>query len=54
MGDPGRQLLYGSDWPLVRRGPYIQFLENLELPPEQKENIAWKTAARLFKIPLGH
>jgi hypothetical protein len=52
MGDPGRQLLYGSDWPLVRMAPYVDFLDSLELPPEQKENIAWKTSARLFKIDL--
>jgi predicted TIM-barrel fold metal-dependent hydrolase len=50
MGDPGRQLMYGTDWPLVHMGPYIRFLDDLELSEEQKENIAWKTAARLFKI----
>lgn len=52
MGDPGRQLLYGSDWPPVRMGPYVKFLENLELPPAQKEAIAWRTAARLFRIDV--
>jgi hypothetical protein len=52
MGDPGRQLLYGSDWPLVRMGPYIKFLASLELPDEARENISWRTAARLFKIPV--
>lgn len=53
MGDPGRQLLYGSDWPLVRMAPYVDFLDNLELPDEQKEHIAWRTSARLFKIDLA-
>lgn len=52
MGDPGRQLMYGSDWPLVRMGPYIQFLDNLQFPAEQKDAISWKTAARLFKIDV--
>jgi predicted TIM-barrel fold metal-dependent hydrolase len=52
MGDPGKQLLYGSDWPLVRMRPYVKFLEDLEMTPEQKENIAWRTAARLFRIDL--
>jgi predicted TIM-barrel fold metal-dependent hydrolase len=52
MGDPGKQLMYGSDWPLVRMAPYIKFLESLELPDAAKDNIAWRTAARLFRIPL--
>jgi predicted TIM-barrel fold metal-dependent hydrolase len=53
MGEPGSQIMYGSDWPLVKMGPYIKFLHNLEFPDDVKENIAWKTAAELFKIPLG-
>jgi uncharacterized protein len=52
MGDPGRQLMYGSDWPLVTMGPYVKFMKNLDLPEAQIDNIAWKTAARLFKIPI--
>jgi uncharacterized protein len=51
MGDPSRQLLYGSDWPLVKMGPYVDFLDNLKLPDDQKESVAWKTAAKLFRIP---
>ena len=50
MGDPGRQLMYGSDWPLVRMGPYIKFLHSLELSAEAIDHIAWRTAAELFKI----
>ncbi len=50
MGDPGRQLLYGSDWPLVKMKPYLAFLDELAFEPEQLENIAWRTAARLFRI----
>jgi predicted TIM-barrel fold metal-dependent hydrolase len=53
MGDPGRQLLYGSDWPLVRMAPYIKFLHALELPEEVIENIAWRTSSRLFKIDVS-
>lgn len=50
MGDPGRQLMYGSDWPLVRMKPYIRLLNELNFTEEQLENVAWRTAARLFKI----
>ena len=54
IGDPGKQLMYGSDWPLVRMGPYIDFLKNIELTQEQRENFAWRTSARLFKIDLSY
>lgn len=50
MGDPGRQLLYGSDWPLVGMKSYVKFFQSLELTDEQREAIGWKTAARLFHI----
>ncbi len=50
MGDPGRQLMYGSDWPLVGMQPYLRFLHNLELPRDQMEGIEWRTAAGLFKL----
>ncbi len=50
MGKPGKQLLYGTDWPLVRMGPYLKFLDDLDLPAEEKEGIAWRNAARLFNI----
>ena len=51
MGDPGRQIMYGSDWPLVRMGPYLKFLKNLEISDQQARlNISGLTAARLFKI----
>jgi predicted TIM-barrel fold metal-dependent hydrolase len=53
MGDPGRQIMYGSDWPLVEMGPYVRFMEGLDFPEGARENIAWKTAAKLFKIDMS-
>lgn len=50
MGNPGRQLMYGSDWPLVRMKPYVKLLNELNFDQEQLENVAWRTAARLFRI----
>lgn len=50
MGDPGKQLMYGTDWPLVRMKPYLKLLRELEFKPDALENIAWRTATRLFKI----
>jgi predicted TIM-barrel fold metal-dependent hydrolase len=52
MGDPGSQLMYGSDWPLVEMGPYVKFLNSLEFTGETFENIAWRTAAKLFRIDV--
>lgn len=52
MGDPGKQLMYGSDWPLVTMKPYVKLLGELNLSDEQLENVSWRTAARLFRIPL--
>jgi predicted TIM-barrel fold metal-dependent hydrolase len=52
MGDPSRQIMYGSDWPLVEMPPYVRFFKGLELTPEARECVAWKTAAALFKIPI--
>ncbi len=53
MGDPGRQIMYGSDWPLVEMGPYVKFLETLAFDGEALENIAWRTAATLFRIDVS-
>lgn len=50
MGDPGKQLMYGTDWPLAGMRTYRRFFDSLELPGDAKEGIAWRTAAKLFKI----
>ena len=52
MGDPGSQIMYGSDWPLVEMAPYVRFLDTLELDDAAYEGVAWRTAAQLFKIDV--
>ena len=52
LGDAGRQLMYGSDWPLVNMAAYVDFFEALEIPAEHRECMAWRTAARLFRIDV--
>lgn len=52
MGEPGEQLLYGSDWPLVGMSTYVKFFHGLKLPEDAKESVAWKTAAKLFRIDV--
>lgn len=53
MGDPGRQLLYGTDWPLVAMKPYLKLLGELEFSAPQLESICWGTASSLFRIDEG-
>ncbi len=50
MGDPGKQLMYGTDWPLVSMKPYFKFMNELKFEGDALENVSWRTAARLFKI----
>ncbi|MEZ4261461.1 MAG: amidohydrolase family protein [Polyangiaceae bacterium] len=50
MGDPGKQLMYGSDFPLVKMKPYLKFLQELDFKPDALESVAWRTASRLFGI----
>jgi len=52
MGDPGEQLLFGTDWPIAGMKAYRKFFDGFELTGDQKENIAWRTAARLFDIDV--
>lgn len=48
-GEPDR-ILYGTDWPLVRMGPYLRFVDDLDLEPEVKRLLLRENAARLFGI----
>ena len=50
-GEP-RYLLYGTDWPISSMESYVKFVQDLNLPEERKEKIAWKNAAELFRIPV--
>ncbi|MFU8821000.1 MAG: amidohydrolase family protein [Gammaproteobacteria bacterium] len=52
MGDPARQLMYGTDWPLAGMRSYRRFFDSLELSDEAREGIAWRNAAALFRIDL--
>jgi uncharacterized protein len=52
MGEPGRQLLFGTDWPLAGMRSYVRFLAGIEVSEEDREHIAWGTAKELFRIEL--
>ncbi|MCL2227373.1 MAG: amidohydrolase family protein [Oscillospiraceae bacterium] len=43
------KLLYGTDWPLVPMGAYIDFCKKL-VPPEAYEDVFYNNAARVYKL----
>jgi uncharacterized protein len=49
-GEPDK-ILYGTDWPLVRMGPYLRFVEQLALTPEHRAMLLGENAVRLFRLP---
>ncbi|HEV8359982.1 MAG TPA: amidohydrolase family protein [Candidatus Thermoplasmatota archaeon] len=51
-GDP-KFLLYGTDWPLVRMGPYLNFVRGLGLPEKDLERMLWRNANDLFGLGLS-
>jgi len=49
--NPNR-VLYGTDWPLVSMESYLDFMEELKLPPRDKDMMFFENAAALFKLEL--
>jgi hypothetical protein len=49
--NPNR-VLYGTDWPLVSMESYLEFMEELKLPPRDKNLMFFENAAALFKLEL--
>lgn len=41
------KILFGSDWPLVQIGPYIEFIKEL-IPVEFHEHVFYRNALRVF------
>ncbi|OGA57512.1 MAG: amidohydrolase [Betaproteobacteria bacterium RIFCSPLOWO2_12_FULL_65_14] len=46
------KVLYGTDWPLAPMESYRQFMEELKLPPRDKDLMFYENAAALFKIEV--
>ena len=44
------KVLYGTDWPLSTMESYRQLMDELSLPPRDKELMFHENAAKLFKI----
>lgn len=52
VGDP-RRLLYGTDWPISSMESYLDFIGKLDMPRESKEQILYRNAAELFRLPVA-
>ncbi len=48
------KVLYGTDWPLASMESYLAFMEELKLPPGDKDMLFFENAAALFKLDVKH
>ncbi len=46
------KVLYGTDWPLASMESYLDFMEELKLPPGDKDLMLFENAISLFKLNL--
>ena len=47
------KVLYGTDWPISSMESYLQFMDELPLPPSDREMMLHENAARLFKLDVA-
>jgi hypothetical protein len=47
------KVLFGTDWPISSMRSYLEFIEELNIPPADLEKIMYQNAARLFDIPIS-
>jgi hypothetical protein len=50
-GDP-HSILFGTDWPICHMGAYHRFIGKLELRDDEREDIMWRNAARVFRLEV--
>ncbi len=44
--------LYGTDWPIASMESYLEFMDELRLPPRDHRLMMCENAIRLFKLPI--
>ncbi len=47
-----RKVLFGTDWPISTMESYLEFMEELRLPPKDTEAMLCDNAAALFKLDV--
>ncbi len=46
------KVLYGTDWPISSMESYLEFMEELPIPPADRRKIMSENAAKLFRLPV--
>jgi len=44
--------LYGTDWPISSIESYLEFMDELRMPPRDRRMIMYENAIRLFRLPI--
>jgi predicted TIM-barrel fold metal-dependent hydrolase len=44
--------LYGTDWPIATMESYLEFVEELRMPPRERRLLMHANAIRLFRLPI--
>ena len=50
-GMQSENVLYGSDWPIATMESYLTFMEELKIPPRDRQMMLYENAVRLFRLP---
>lgn len=46
-------VLYGSDWPIATMESYLDFMEELKIPPKDRQLVMADNAIRIFRLPVS-
>jgi predicted TIM-barrel fold metal-dependent hydrolase len=44
--------LYGTDWPIATMESYLEFMDELKMPPRDRRLVMSENAIRLFRLPI--
>jgi len=44
--------LYGTDWPIASMQSYLDFMNELRMPPADRRLVMYQNAIRLFRLPI--
>lgn len=46
------KVLFGTDWPISSMRSYLEFMDELKIPPVDLEKIMYQNSARVFGLPV--